>query len=201
MWLGHDDVTSAPSTWTRTRSSARPWIAGRLEIPPAPLMLTPGTSCRRRALSLVAARCEARSCSSRRVVVGDESDGLGAVTVTGASIGGDASSPTGFGVFSDDAPDSDGVTTVALGRRHLCGRLERGDGEHHSQEDGERHLDARCGRKWTRDFWWRRLPVRHPMALRGGLRAAATTRKPLRLARCAPPAGDDLQHGRDPTAA
>ncbi len=60
MWFGQEAIRSMPSTWMRSRSSARPCIEGRLDTPPAPLRLTPGMSCSRRAVSLVAARCGCR---------------------------------------------------------------------------------------------------------------------------------------------
>src|SRR3569623_719135 len=55
MWLGQDAIRSMPSTLMRRRSSPRPRIDGRLDTPPAPWRLRPGTSRSRLAVSLVAA--------------------------------------------------------------------------------------------------------------------------------------------------
>ena len=41
MWLAQAEIKSIPSTLILIRSSARPWIAGKLETPPAWYKLTP----------------------------------------------------------------------------------------------------------------------------------------------------------------
>ncbi len=60
MWFGQDETELMPSSRMRTRSSARPWIAGKLEIPPAALRVTPGTSVNRLAVSLAVVRPRSR---------------------------------------------------------------------------------------------------------------------------------------------
>jgi hypothetical protein len=93
MWLGQDAIRSMPSTLMRRRSSARPWMAGRLDTPPAPYRLTPGISDSRLAVSLVADRRGARPALSSLVAPGAVLSSLESLTVTagramGFDIGG-----------------------------------------------------------------------------------------------------------------
>lgn len=54
--MAHADVVSRPLMMMRTRSSARPLMTGSPDTPPPVAMLTPGTSLRSEAVSLVAGR-------------------------------------------------------------------------------------------------------------------------------------------------
>ena len=63
MWLAQAEVRHIPSTYMVKRSSPSPCMIGRLETPPPVARVTPGSSLRSEAVSLVFSRLDASGAS------------------------------------------------------------------------------------------------------------------------------------------